>query len=121
MPSNTINRETTLNPLEDAGCSNDGIRLVRFLLSNINITIKVNKSLSVVFQSAQGGPQGYTLSGLVFTLTLAGALYRLHSVLLQVDRHLLLDILMACLKKVNILMTLISWTKTLILSELFYQ
>ena len=42
----TIKRSTILNLLSDAGCSDDDIRLVRFLLSNTVIKIRVNSSYS---------------------------------------------------------------------------
>ena len=38
----TIKRSTILNLLADAGCSDDDIGLVRFLLSNTKIRVRVN-------------------------------------------------------------------------------
>ena len=76
----TIRRETILFLLADAGCDDDDIRLVRLLLSNIKIRIKVNSEVSVVFESSIGGPQGDSLSGKIFTLYLAAALYHLRAV-----------------------------------------
>ena len=69
-----------LNLLDDAGCERDEIRLVRFLLSNTKIKVKVNDSISAEFISTIGGPQGDSVSGLCFTLTLAGACYHLRAV-----------------------------------------
>ena len=80
----TIRRQTILNLLEDAGCSKDEVRLVRFLLSNTKIKVKINNFLSLEFTSSIGGPQGDSLSGTLFTLTLAGALYHLRAVTLRV-------------------------------------
>ena len=76
----TIRRPTILNLLKDAGCSEDEVRLVRFLLSNTKIKVKVNKSVSIEFISSLGGPQGDSLSGTLFTIVLAGALYHLRAV-----------------------------------------
>ena len=76
----TIRRQTILNLLEDAGCNKDEIRLVRFLLSNIKIRVKINNELSLEFESTTGAPQGDSLSGTCFTLTLAGAAYHLRAV-----------------------------------------
>ena len=76
----TIRRQTILDLLIDAGCNDDEVRIVRFLLSNIKIKVKVNKELSIEFESSIGGPQGDSLSGKLFTLSLAGALYNLRAV-----------------------------------------
>ena len=77
----TIRRQTILDLLIDAGCGEDEVRLVRFLLSNIKIKVKVNAELSLEFETSIGGPQGDSLSGKLFTLTLAGALYHLRAVM----------------------------------------
>ena len=77
----TIRRQTIQDLLVDAGCSNDEVRLVRFLLSNIKVKIKVNSSVSLEFVTSVGSPQGDSLSGSLFTLTLAGALYHLRAVM----------------------------------------
>jgi len=66
--------------LEDAGCSRDEIRLVRFLLSNTKIKVRINGDISLEFTSTTGGPQGDSLSGSLFTLVLAGACYHLRAV-----------------------------------------
>ena len=71
----TIKRSTILNLLTDAGCSEDDVRLVRFLLSNTKLKIRVNSTYSVEFISTLGAFQGDSLSGCLFTLVLAGALY----------------------------------------------
>jgi hypothetical protein len=76
----TIKRQTILDLLIDAGCNEDEVRLVRFLLSNIKIKVKVNTELSLEFESSIGGPQGDSLSAKLFTLVLAGALYHLRAV-----------------------------------------
>ena len=77
----TISRKTVLNLLEDAGCTEDEIRLVRLLLSNTKLHVRVGKSTSTVFISLSGAFQGDSLSGVLFTLTLAGALVHLRAIL----------------------------------------
>ena len=70
----TINRQTILNLLKDAGCTEDGIRLSRVLLSNTKLKVRVNSSLFLEFESTRGSFQGDCASGCFFTLTLAGSL-----------------------------------------------
>ena len=76
----TIKRSTILRLLEDAGCSDDDIRLVRLLLANTKIRVRVNSTLSAEFVSTNGAFQGDTLSGTLFTLSLAGALNHVRAV-----------------------------------------
>ena len=45
----TISRETVLNVLEDAGCTSDEIRMVRLLLSNTVLKVKVNNT-AILYQ-----------------------------------------------------------------------
>lgn len=88
----TINRTTILNLLSDAGCSEDEIRLVRFLLSNTKLKVRVNSTLSAQFESTNGSFQGDSLSGVLFTLTLAGALNHLRVIVhanAQINRPIL--------------------------------
>ena len=73
----TIRRTTILDLLEKAGCDEDEVRLVRLLLSNTKLRVKVNGTLSAEFQSLLGAFQGDCLSGCLFTLVLAGALNEL--------------------------------------------
>ena len=78
----TIKRSTViLSLLSDAGCTKDEIRLVRVLLANTKIRIRVNATLSDEFESFIGAFQGDALSGSLFTLSLAGSLYHLRAVL----------------------------------------
>jgi hypothetical protein len=77
----TIKRQTILNLLKDAGCNQDEIRLVRLLLSNTKLKVRVNNNLSAEFESVIGAFQGDSLSGNLFTLTLAGALNHLRVIL----------------------------------------
>ena len=79
----TIKRSTILRLLEDAGCSEDDIRLVRLLLANTTIRVRVNGTLSAEFTSTNGAFQGDTLSGTLFTLSLAGALYHVRAVIVE--------------------------------------
>ena len=81
----TINRETVLNVLEDAGCTIDEIKMVRLLLSNTVLKIKVNDALSVEFQSTTGAFQGDALSGNLFTVVEAAALMHLRSVMSHIS------------------------------------
>ena len=81
----TISRETVLNVLEDAGCTSDEIRMVRLLLSNTVLKVKVNNTVSIEFQSTTGAFQGDALSGNLFTVVEAAALIHLRSVLSQVS------------------------------------
>ena len=73
----TIRRITILDLLKEAGCDEDDIRLVRFLLSNTKLRVRVNGHLSAEFESLLGAFQGDCLSGCLFTLVLAGALNEL--------------------------------------------
>ena len=82
----TINRQTVLNILDDAGCDSDEIRLVRLLLSNTKLKVRINDSMSAEFESVVGAFQGDSLSGNLFTLSLAGALNHLRVLLEQIER-----------------------------------
>ncbi len=73
----TIRRSSILELLVKCGCDADEIRLVRLLLSNTKLRIKVNGTLSAEFESFLGAFQGDCLSGCLFTLVLAGALNEL--------------------------------------------
>ena len=70
----TIKRTTILELLEKCGCTDDELRIVRLLLSNTMICVRVNNSFSVVFQTFIGAFQGDFLSGILFALVLTGAL-----------------------------------------------
>ena len=76
----TIKRSTILRLLKDAGCSEDDVRLVRFLLANTKLRVKINSETSAEFESTSGAFQGDCLSGNLFTLTLAGGLHHLRAV-----------------------------------------
>ena len=75
----TIKRSVLLELLADAGCSEDDIRLVRYLLSCTKLKIKVRSTVSGEFIVTIGAFQGDSLSGNLFTLYLAGALYHLRA------------------------------------------
>ena len=66
--------------LEDAGCSNDDLRLVRLLLARTTVVVRVNNETSTAFISTKGAFQGDNLSGCLFTLSLAGGLNQLRVV-----------------------------------------
>ena len=76
----TIKRSVILELLADAGCCEDDIRLVRYLLANTKLRIKVNDSVSLEFETSKGSFQGDAASGAFFTLYFAGALYHLRAV-----------------------------------------
>ena len=76
----TVKKDTIMRVLEDAGCTEDDIRLVQYLLSNTCLRVRVNCSLSEEFESLLGAFQGDSLSGKLFTLVLAGALNHLRTV-----------------------------------------
>ena len=76
----TVKRTTIIDLLRDAGCSEDDVRLVSYLLSNTMLRVRVNNSLSEEFESLLGAFQGDSLSGKLFTLVLAGALHHLRAV-----------------------------------------
>ena len=76
----TIKRSTILRLLEDAGCSEDDVRLVRLLLANTTIKVRVNSETSAEFVSTDGSFQGDSFSGALFTLTLAGGLIHVRAV-----------------------------------------
>ena len=75
----TIKRKTVLKVLTDAGCTEDEVRLVRYLLANTKLRVRINSDMSVEFESSIGAFQGDSLSGKLFTLVLAGALYEVRS------------------------------------------
>lgn len=77
----TIKRSVLLDILVDAGCSEDDLRLVRYLLANTKLKIKVKSTLSGEFIVTIGAFQGDSLSGNLFTLYLAAALYHLRAVM----------------------------------------
>ena len=83
----TIKRTTILKLLELCGCTEDEVRVVRLLLSNTKLRVKVNQALSDEFQSLLGAFQGDCLSGCLFTLVLAGALNELRwTITVDLDR-----------------------------------
>ena len=57
----TIRRSTILGLLKDAGCTDDEVRLVRYLLSNTKLRVRVNNDMSVEFESSLGAFQGDSL------------------------------------------------------------
>ena len=83
----TIKRTTILKLLKLCGCTDDEVRVVRLLLSNTKLRVKVNVALSEEFQSLLGAFQGDCLSGCLFTLVLAGALNELRwTITVELDR-----------------------------------
>lgn len=76
----TVKRDTIINILHEAGCSEDDTRLVQYLLSNTRLRVRVKSSLSDEFESLLGAFQGDSLSGKLFTLVLAAALHHLRAI-----------------------------------------
>ena len=76
-----MKRGIILSLLEDAGCSDDDIVLVRYLLSDTKMRIKINKEKSKEIETSLGSGQGDSLSGKLFVLYLTAALNHLRSVL----------------------------------------
>ena len=87
----TIKRKTALKLLTDAGCTEDEVRLVRYLLANTKLRVRINSDMSVEFESSIGAFQGDSLSGKLFTLVLAGALYEVRSKLQRSEPPVLPD------------------------------
>ena len=84
----TINRERLLQIL-DKFLDEDEIRLVQFLLSNTNISIKVNGTTQELpFLSNIGTPQGDSLSPVLFILYLEAALKEIRDLPDQKEEHL---------------------------------
>ena len=76
----TIMRNTIVNLLKECGCTEDEIRIVKMLLSNTNLRVKVEKTLSLSFEVTLGSFQGDSLSAKLFTLYLAGAMNHLRMI-----------------------------------------
>ena len=70
----TINRSKALEVLNMAGCNEDDHRLVRALLANTHLTVRVKGTQSAWFETSIGSPQGDSLSPVLFTCYLAAAL-----------------------------------------------
>jgi hypothetical protein len=83
----TIKRNNVLDVLTEAGCSEDEIGLVRMLLSNTKLRVRVNNTVSELFDSIIGAFQGDCLSGNLFTVVLAAALHHLRAVLSVCRTH----------------------------------
>ena len=64
----TIRRQVLIELLKNAGCTEDDIRLVKMLLTNRALIVKIKKTESVYFATALGSFQGGSLSGKLFTL-----------------------------------------------------
>ena len=74
-------KKVVLNLLNDAGCTNDDISLVRYILADTKLCIKINKSRLEELEITLGSGQVDSLSGKLFTLYLAGALHHLRATL----------------------------------------
>ena len=56
------------------------MKLVRLLLANTKVKVRVNNAVSAEFISTNGAFQGDSLFGTLFTMSLAGALYHVRAV-----------------------------------------
>ena len=74
----TIKREKLLEILSSF-LENDELRIIRLLLSNTTLTIKLNNVKAEPFQSNIGSPQGDALSGTLFNIYLEYALRKIRS------------------------------------------
>ena len=63
-----VKRPVLVRVLEDAGCSEDDVRLVRFMLNDTRLRVKVENCISYEFPVTIGAFQGDSLSGNLFTL-----------------------------------------------------
>ena len=63
-----------LNLIKGTGCSNDDIRIVRSLISNTILHIKIDRTIANQFVTTLGSFPGDSLTGKLFTLYLTGAL-----------------------------------------------
>ena len=70
----TIKRKKLVEVMIDAKFTKEEIKLVKFLLSNTKIKVKINKAVSDCFMTSKGSFQGDSISGALFTLYLSGAL-----------------------------------------------
>ncbi|KAI8479584.1 hypothetical protein Bbelb_426750 [Branchiostoma belcheri] len=70
----TIKRSKVLDVLDQAGCNEDELRLVRLLLAGTKLQVRVGLTYSADFETTIGSPQGDSLSPVLFTCYLASAL-----------------------------------------------
>ncbi len=69
----TIKRSKILHVLQEAGCVKDDLRLVRLLLADTKLRVRIKTVHSAEFETSLGSPQG-DLSPVLFTCYLAAAL-----------------------------------------------
>ncbi len=70
----TIKRGRILEVLMEAGCGEDDLRLVRMLLADTVLQVRVKSETSAEFITNIGSPQGDSLSPVLFTCYLSAAL-----------------------------------------------
>ena len=76
----TVDRTTIMSLLKDARCSEDDLRIIRYLLANTKLRVKVNNAKSAEFELTRGSFQGDGISGNLFNVVHAGALNHLRAV-----------------------------------------
>ena len=76
----TIRRQKLLNILETI-IDDDEMRLVRFLLTNTSLEIKMNNTKTEPFQTNIGSPQGDGISGCLFNVYFENALRKVRKII----------------------------------------
>ena len=75
-----IMRNAIINLLWDCGCTEDEVRIVKSLISQTKLKVKLKSTTSKAFEVTLGSFQGDCLSAKLFTLYLAGALNHVRAV-----------------------------------------
>ena len=70
----TIDRNIVLRVLADAAVDEDELRIVRTLLADTKLRVRVGQAISEWFRTLIGSPQGDSISPALFTSYLASAL-----------------------------------------------
>jgi hypothetical protein len=83
----TIKRDELLAILEMI-VGQDEVRMIRLLLSNTSLEIKMNSVMPERFESNVGSPQGNVISGVLFNIYLEDALRREQTTQNQMDTNI---------------------------------
>ena len=78
----TIYKDQLINIAEEI-LDEDEVRIIRVLLSDTTLEVKINKAESSPFTSNIGSPQGDSISGPLFTLYLNKALLIINKLIKQ--------------------------------------
>ena len=104
-------RFVILERLADAGCCEDDTHLVRYLLADTRLKIKVDDSVSLEFETSKGSFLGDAASGEFFTLIFEGACTIFVQLPLTSGQIPLITQLPCFLWNRSMLMTVILWTR----------